>query len=82
MVAACVYDIQGIFNGIQTLRQLFQIKGTDEGHAVRVYPVNIEDEPRFQWRGELHVHIVVSLVYFATEISILALEPTFFKQFM
>ncbi len=38
----------GIFNGLQTLKQLFPIKKTD---AIAIAGCNIKDYPRFKWRG-------------------------------
>lgn len=45
-------DPRGVFNGIQTLRQLFEIDDTQPNRPrISVKPVEIEDEPRFPWRG-------------------------------
>ncbi len=41
----------GIFNGIQTLKQLFPVKPIQKNDSIRITGCTIKDYPRFQWRG-------------------------------
>jgi len=41
----------GIFNGLQTLKQLFPLKNHEEKGAIKIAGCNIKDYPRFKWRG-------------------------------
>ncbi len=41
----------GIFNGLQTLKQLFLLKNHEEKSAIKIAGCNIKDYPRFKWRG-------------------------------
>ena len=57
----------GLFYGIQTLRQLLPVSD-EQGEASlaghRIQAVNIEDYPRFEWRG---MHLDVSRHFFPAE---------------
>ena len=39
----------GVFNGLQTLKQLFPLK--NKGDIIKIAGCNIKDYPRFKWRG-------------------------------
>lgn len=41
-------DYGGLFNGFQTLRQTFPL---DKSSALRIPTMEVEDNPRFRWRG-------------------------------
>ena len=41
----------GIFNGFQTLKQLFPIKVSSSGDQAKIIGCKITDYPRFKWRG-------------------------------
>jgi len=41
----------GIFNGIQTLKQLFPLKKDGKNDIIKIAGCNIKDYPRFKWRG-------------------------------
>ncbi|MCF6348089.1 MAG: family 20 glycosylhydrolase [Flavobacteriaceae bacterium] len=51
----------GIFNGIQTLKQLFPVEKTD---SIAIAGCNIKDYPRFKWRGLM---LDVSRHFFSVE---------------
>jgi len=41
----------GIFNGIQTLKQLFPLKKEGKKETIKIAGCKIKDYPRFKWRG-------------------------------
>ena len=41
----------GIFNGLQTLKQLFPLKNNVQNETIKIMGCSIKDYPRFKWRG-------------------------------
>ena len=42
---------KGVFNGLQSLRQLFKLDVVKETDNIEISNANIEDSPRYGWRG-------------------------------
>ncbi|RSK48903.1 glycoside hydrolase family 20 protein [Hymenobacter rigui] len=60
-VVLAASNAQGVFRGLQTIRQLLPVQ---RGAAVRLPAVEVIDKPRYQWRG---MHLDVSRHFFGVE---------------